>query len=101
MRPALFPMVCSDFQGPAWRDIRLDAWWWYKTRGLYPRANATNPAALLGFNLGAGVHAVDPLLEDGGRLEHHDAARRDRDFLAGLRITPDTLALLAYHERSE
>src|SRR5215831_1162837 len=45
--------------------------------------------------------AVDALLQDGGRLEHHDPARRDRDFLAGLGIAADPLALLAYHERSE
>src|SRR5262245_17788209 len=45
--------------------------------------------------------AVDPLLEDGGGLEHHDPPRRDRHFLAGLGIAPDALALLAHHERAE
>src|ERR1043166_3183299 len=47
------------------------------------------------------VSRVDPRLEYRGRLEHHDAARRDRHFLAGLGIATDPLALLAYHERSE
>src|SRR5215831_11153297 len=42
--------------------------------------------------------AVDALLQDGGRLEHHDPARRDRDFLAGLGIAADPLALLAHDE---
>src|SRR5215472_6575866 len=44
---------------------------------------------------------VDALLEDRGRLEHHHAPRRDRHFLAGLRITPNSLAFLAHHERAE
>src|SRR5436309_208447 len=44
---------------------------------------------------------VDALLENGRWLEHHDPARRDRHFLAGLRIAADPFALLAHHERSE
>src|ERR1700722_14273473 len=44
---------------------------------------------------------IDSLLEDSRRLEHHDPARRDRHFLAGLGIAADALALLAHHERAE
>src|SRR5271167_1214198 len=46
----------------------------------------------------AGVVTVDALLQDGRRLEHHHAARRDRHFGTGLRIAADPLALLAHHE---
>src|SRR5215467_12001583 len=46
----------------------------------------------------AAVGIVDALLEDRGWLEHHDAPRRDRHFLAGLGIAPDALAFLAHHE---
>src|SRR3954462_7714624 len=45
--------------------------------------------------------AVDALLENRRRLEHHHPARRNRYFLAGLGVTPDPLALLAHHERTE
>src|ERR1700722_3701246 len=45
--------------------------------------------------------AVDPLLQNRRRLEHHHAPRRNRYLGAGLRVTADTLALLAHHERSE
>ena len=45
--------------------------------------------------------AIDPLLEDVAGLENHHAARRDRNFLARLRIAPDALALGADQERSE
>src|SRR5262245_9361544 len=45
--------------------------------------------------------AVDLLLEDRRGFEHHDAARRNRHFLAGLGIAADPLAFLADHERSE
>src|SRR6202140_976514 len=48
-----------------------------------------------------GVLAVDPLLQDGRRLEHHHATRRNRHLGAGLRVTADTLAFLAHHERAE
>src|SRR5580700_10779542 len=44
---------------------------------------------------------IDSLLEDSRRLEHHDPARRDRHFLAGLGIAADALAFLAHHERAE
>ena len=44
---------------------------------------------------------IDPLLEDSGGLEHHDPARRDRYFLAGLGIPADALTLLAHDERAE
>src|SRR5262245_21626591 len=44
---------------------------------------------------------VDALLEDGRGLEDHDPPRRDRHFLAGLRIAADPLTLLAHHERPE
>src|SRR5258708_855372 len=52
------------------------------------------------FLLVVGIR-VDALLEDGGRLEHHDPARRDRDLLAGLGIASDPLAFLAHHEGAE
>src|SRR5215472_2046969 len=45
--------------------------------------------------------SVDSLLEDRGRLEHHDSARRDRYLLAGLGISPDPLPLFAYHKGAE
>ena len=44
---------------------------------------------------------VTALLQNGGRLEHHDAARRNRNFLAGLRIAADPLAFFAHDKRSE
>src|SRR5579871_762711 len=44
---------------------------------------------------------IDALLENRRRLEHHDTARGNRHLLAGLRITPDPLSLLAHHERAE
>src|SRR5262249_20729155 len=44
---------------------------------------------------------VDARLEDRGRFEHHDTARRDRHFLTSLRVASDPLPFLAYHERSE
>src|SRR5882724_640206 len=44
---------------------------------------------------------VDALLEDCRRLEHHHAPRRDRHFLAGLRVSPNALPLLAHDERAE
>src|ERR1700704_2036384 len=49
----------------------------------------------------SGAVPVDPLLQNSRRLEHHHATRRNRHFGAGLRITADTLAFLAHHERSE
>src|ERR1700730_12851540 len=55
---------------------------------------------LIGFGVAATV-AVDSLLQYGGRLEHHHATRRNRNFSTGLRVTADTLAFLADHERSE
>src|SRR5689334_8417072 len=45
--------------------------------------------------------AVDALFQNGRRLEHHYTARRDRHFSTGLRVTSDTLTLLAHHERTE
>src|SRR5450631_3171639 len=57
---------------------------------------------LFGFDVAAvATVAVDSLLQDGGRLEHHHATRRNRNFSAGFRVTADTLAFLADHERSE
>ena len=49
----------------------------------------------------AGAVVVDTLLQNGRRLEHHYATRRDWHFGAGLRVPPDTLTLLAHHERTE
>ena len=40
------------------------------------------------------VVAVDPLLQNGRRLEHDHATRRDRHLGAGLRVTADTLTFL-------
>src|ERR1043166_9270048 len=67
-------------------------------RALYPRPTLPVRRGLLALAVAAGI---DALLEDRGRLEHHHATRRDRHFLAGLRIAPDALALLAHHERTE
>ena len=53
------------------------------------------------FLLAALRPRIDSLLEDGGRLEHHDPARRDRHFLAGPGIAADALAFLAHYERAE
>src|SRR5712671_5496065 len=49
----------------------------------------------------SGAVPVDPLLQNGRRLEHHYATRRNRHLGAGLRITSDTLTFLAHHERPE
>ena len=65
------------------------------------RASARRHANETNFGSSLDVGAVDALLEDGRRLEHHHAARRDRNFLAGLGIAADPLALLAHHERAE
>src|SRR5260370_40022683 len=57
---------------------------------------------LIGFDVAiAGTVAVDSLLQYGGRLEHHHATRRNGNFSTGFRVTADTLAFLADHERSE
>src|SRR6516225_1902456 len=50
---------------------------------------------------GAIASRIDTLLEDGRRLEHHDTARRNRHFLAGLWIAADPLAFFAHDERAE
>src|SRR6202022_2368714 len=49
----------------------------------------------------AGTVAVDPLLQNRRRLEHHYTARGNRHLGAGLRVSADTLALLAHHEGTE
>src|ERR1700748_3215883 len=49
---------------------------------------------------GFGV-AVDALLEDRRRLEHHDPARRNRNLLAGLGITADPLTLIAHNKGTD
>src|SRR5579863_7383815 len=82
MRPALFPPMT-----PRARPTRK------------PRAASDRCSASGGF--AAAVTAVDALLENGRWLEHHDPARRDRNFLAGLRIAADALAFLAHDERAE
>src|SRR3979411_414161 len=48
-----------------------------------------------------GAVAVDPLLQNGRRLEHHHATRRNRHLGAGLWVTSDTLTFLAHHEGTE
>src|SRR5690348_8254093 len=53
-------------------------------------------AAIDGYML-----AIDPLLQDCRRLEHHHATRRDRHLGAGLRVAADALTFLAHHERAE
>src|SRR6185436_17078765 len=47
------------------------------------------------------VTAINALLQDGGWLEHHHPARRNRNFLAGLGVTADPLALFAHDERAK
>src|SRR5271155_5416851 len=44
---------------------------------------------------------VDPLLEDGGWLEHHNATRRDRYFFPSLGVAPNALPLLTHDEGAE
>src|SRR3954471_7663523 len=68
---------------------------------LGPGAQYTSTRTELIFGFVGNVSAVDALLKDGRGLEHHDAAGRDRHFLAGLRITADPLPLLTDHERAE
>jgi hypothetical protein len=41
------------------------------------------------------VMAVDPLFKDGRGLEHHHAARRNRNLRSGFRIAADALPFLA------
>src|SRR5262245_27823582 len=72
-------------------------------RGLGARTYVLVYSVLL-FDLAfaiAGRMTVDPLLQNGGRLEHHHTPRRDRHFSTGLRVTSDTLTLLAHHERTK
>src|SRR3954453_240102 len=45
--------------------------------------------------------SVDPLLQYRRGLEHHHTTRRDRHFRSRLRVTSDTLTLLAHHEGTE
>src|SRR5271166_326747 len=47
------------------------------------------------------IASVDLGLQHIGRLEHHDSARKNWHFDAGLRIAPDPLALGADDERAE
>src|SRR5262249_19408170 len=69
------------------------------SKGYFPSI-LTN--SIVGFAATIGhVMAVDPLLEDGRGLEHHHAARRDRNLSSGLRVAADALAFLADHERAE
>src|SRR6185369_6423239 len=63
-------------------------------------AHRKTESLLRGFPLAFFV-TVDALLENGGRLEHHHATRRDRHLFTSLRIAPDPLALLAYDEGAE
>src|SRR5436190_17044975 len=42
--------------------------------------------------------AIDALLENSRRLEHHRPPRRNRHFLPGFRIAADALPLLAHDE---
>src|SRR5215813_2444137 len=47
------------------------------------------------------LRIVNSLLQDRGGLEHHHTPRRNRHFLTSLGISPDALAFLAHHERTE
>src|SRR5206468_880810 len=69
--------------------------------GPTPRGPMNQTRSELVFGFVGHVSAVDALLEDRRRLEHHDPARRDRNLLAGLRIAADALTLLAHHEGAE
>src|SRR3979411_2339506 len=61
-----------------------------------------HPVELVGFAFAVtGTVAVDPLLQYRRWFEHHDTTGRNRHLGAGLRVTADTLAFLAHHERSE
>src|ERR1044072_163225 len=69
-------------------------------RGLCTRSQYSTLLFGLAFAI-AGRMTVDPLLQNRGWFEHHHATRRDRHFSTGLRVTSDTLTLLAHHERTE
>src|ERR1700704_4373678 len=71
-----------------------------RSKSACPRrtAEACFPCVLLRGSIRVGV---DALFQDRGRLEHHHAARRDRNFLAGLRVTADSLTFFPHHERAE
>src|SRR4051812_38315291 len=79
-----------------------DSWRkWREFLNYHTRSSPLQTRTELIFGFVGDVSAVDALLEDGRRLEHHDPARRDRHFLAGLRVAADPLALLANHERTK
>src|SRR6187455_504359 len=74
----------------------------------YPRRRSPSmtgvsgvPALIVVGHLAVDLPAIDPLLQDGGGLEYHDPARRDRYLLAGLGIAADALPLLAHDKRAE
>src|ERR1043166_6142548 len=58
------------------------------------------PRCLLVF-FGRGGIAVDAQFQNRRWLKHHHAPRRDWNFLAGLRIAADPLALLTHHKGAE
>src|SRR5262245_31902018 len=65
-----------------------------------PRSTSRRRRLLMRLWL-APVSGVDPLLQDRRRLEDHHPPRRDRHFLAGLRIAADALPFLAHDERAK
>src|SRR5436305_14803748 len=69
-----------------------------RSESACPRRTAALSCVLLRASIGIGV---DALLQDRGRLEHHHAPRRDRNFFAGLGVAADSLPLFAHHKGAE
>src|ERR1044072_2111381 len=71
-----------------------------RSNGACPRrtADARCSLALLRGSIRVGV---DALFQDRGWLEYHHAPRRNRNFLAGLRVAADSLTFFAHHEGAE
>src|SRR4051812_27469593 len=70
----------------------------YLSRGRQASASTRKFSILIGSR---GLFPIDPLLQDGGGLEYHHPAGRDRDLGSSLGITPDALTLLADYEGPE
>src|ERR1700710_2436642 len=67
----------------------------YSARTHLGQRSARHEGLIFGAAVAVGrAVAVDPLLQDRGRLEHHHPARRNRHFGTRLRITADTLTFL-------
>src|SRR5688572_9773966 len=104
MRPVPFPpRPCPPRASSEKTCVAPDSGWQPVSGKDRAQSNAPRLLRILIviFAVGTFRHAVNALLEDGGWLEHHDATRRDWNFLAGLRIAADPLAFLSYNERAK